>query len=77
MALEQDLEERRRKLAEAATSRSRRDFSPGENLVSPQRPVVEIRKEKGKGKAKAQPVGEDPDDGDDGDDDDDEDERAP
>ncbi|KAJ3897177.1 hypothetical protein F5879DRAFT_928031 [Lentinula edodes] len=53
--------------------------------ASPRRPVVEIRRKltnKGKGKAKAQPVGGDPDDGDDGDDDgddddDDEDDRAP
>ncbi|GAW07876.1 hypothetical protein LENED_009897 [Lentinula edodes] len=35
--------------------------------VSPRRPVVEVRREKGKGRAKvpAQPVGGDPDDGDD------------
>ncbi|KAJ3847307.1 hypothetical protein EV368DRAFT_87876 [Lentinula lateritia] len=44
--------------------------SPSEVSVSPQRPVVEIRKgkDKGKGKARAEPVGGDLDDGDDGDD---------
>ncbi|KAJ3803470.1 hypothetical protein F5876DRAFT_71401, partial [Lentinula aff. lateritia] len=77
-AAARELEERRRVMAEAAAARSRRGSSPGGSSVSPQRPVVEIRKEKGKGKAKAQPVGGDPDDGGDGDDDDDdEDERAP
>ncbi|KAJ3858196.1 hypothetical protein EV359DRAFT_88106 [Lentinula novae-zelandiae] len=73
-------EERRRRMAEAATARSRRGSSPEEASGSPQRPVVEIRSEKGKGKekAKAQPVDEDPDDGGDGDDDHDEDdERTP
>ncbi|KAJ3897555.1 hypothetical protein F5879DRAFT_995867 [Lentinula edodes] len=60
-------------MAEAATTRSRRGSSPGGSSV-----VVEIRKEQGKGKAKAQPVGGDPDDGGDGeDDDDDEEDRAP
>ncbi|KAJ3870858.1 hypothetical protein F5051DRAFT_447030 [Lentinula edodes] len=71
-AAARELEERRRRMAEAATARSRRGSSPGGSSVSPQRPVVEIRKDKGKGKGKAQPVGGDPDD-DDGDDDD----RAP
>ncbi|KAJ4495334.1 hypothetical protein C8R41DRAFT_919051 [Lentinula lateritia] len=71
-----ELEERRRRLAGAATACSRRGSSPGESSVSPRRPVVEITKRKGK--AKAQPVDEDPDDGGDGgDDDDDEEERAP
>ncbi|KAJ3845701.1 hypothetical protein EV368DRAFT_90246 [Lentinula lateritia] len=74
---ERDLEERGRRLAEAPTSRSRRDSSLGETSVSPRRPVVEIRKKKGKGKAKAQTIGEDPDDGDDGDEDDDDDEHTP
>ncbi|KAJ3861558.1 hypothetical protein EV359DRAFT_84201 [Lentinula novae-zelandiae] len=72
-----ELEERRRVMAEAAATRSRRGSSSGGSSVSPRRPVVEIRKEKGKGKAKAQPVGGDPDDGGDGGDDDDEGERAP
>ncbi|KAJ3897300.1 hypothetical protein F5879DRAFT_996266 [Lentinula edodes] len=58
--------ERRRLLAEAATARSQRGTSPSEMSVSPRRPVVEIRREKGKGREEvpAQPVGEDPDDGD-------------
>ncbi|KAJ3885709.1 hypothetical protein GG344DRAFT_82433 [Lentinula edodes] len=71
-------EERRKRMAEAATARSRRGSSPEETSGSPRRPVVEIRREKGKGKSKAQPVDEDPDDGGDGGDDDDEDdERMP
>ncbi|KAJ3897052.1 hypothetical protein F5879DRAFT_996711, partial [Lentinula edodes] len=78
---EAEVLERRRLLAEAATARSQRGTSPSEMSASPRRPVVEIRRKltnKGKGKAKAQPVGGDPDDGDDGDDDDDdEDDRAP
>ncbi|KAJ3883995.1 hypothetical protein GG344DRAFT_84780 [Lentinula edodes] len=75
---EWELEERQRKMAEAATARSRRGSSPGGSSISPQRPVVEIRKDKGKGKGKAQLVGGDPDDGGNGDDDDDdEDDRAP
>ncbi|KAJ3897524.1 hypothetical protein F5879DRAFT_995905 [Lentinula edodes] len=51
--------------------------------ASPRRPIVEIRKEKGKGREgiPARPVGGDPDNGDDGDndddDDDDEEEREP
>ncbi|KAJ3908374.1 hypothetical protein F5879DRAFT_985609 [Lentinula edodes] len=53
-----ELEECRRVMAEAATAHSRRGYSPGGSLV-----VVEIQKEKGKSKAKAQPVGGDPDDG--------------
>ncbi|KAJ3870434.1 hypothetical protein F5051DRAFT_447721, partial [Lentinula edodes] len=75
-----ELVERRRLLAEAATARSQRGTLPSEMSVSPRRPVVEIRREKGKGRARipAQPVGGDPDDGDDGDDDDDdEEEREP
>ncbi|KAJ3897039.1 hypothetical protein F5879DRAFT_996729 [Lentinula edodes] len=70
--------ERRRKLAAAATARSQGGTSTGETSASPRRPVVEIPRTKSKGKAKAQPVGEDPDDGDDGDeDDDDEEDREP
>ncbi|KAJ3871717.1 hypothetical protein F5051DRAFT_445900 [Lentinula edodes] len=77
-AAARELEERWRIMAEAATARSRRGSSPGGSSVSPRRLVVEIRKEKGKGKAKAQPVGGDPNDGGDGEDDDDnEDDRAP
>ncbi|KAJ4491850.1 hypothetical protein C8R41DRAFT_920216 [Lentinula lateritia] len=72
-----DLEEWRRKMAEAATTCSRWGSSPGETSVSPRRPVVEIRKEKGKGKAKAQPVGGDPNDGNNGEDDDNDEEQAP
>ncbi|KAJ3924945.1 MAG: hypothetical protein NXY57DRAFT_968710 [Lentinula lateritia] len=56
-----ELEERRQRLAGAATARSRRGSSPRESSVSPQRPVGEIKK--GKGEAKAQPVGGDPDNG--------------
>ncbi|KAJ3924430.1 MAG: hypothetical protein NXY57DRAFT_1088206, partial [Lentinula lateritia] len=68
---EEEVAERRRLMAEAATIRSQRETSPSERSASPRRPV-------GKGKAKAQPVGGDPDDGDDGDDDDDDEEdRAP
>ncbi|KAJ3910843.1 hypothetical protein F5877DRAFT_86927, partial [Lentinula edodes] len=50
-----------------------RGTSPSEVSASPRRPVVEVRrtKSKGKGKARAEPVGGDPDDGDEGDDDDD------
>ncbi|KAJ3803553.1 hypothetical protein F5876DRAFT_71348, partial [Lentinula aff. lateritia] len=49
-------EERRRRMAVAATARSRRGSSPEETSGSPRRPVVEIRREKskGKGKSKAQ-----------------------
>ncbi|KAJ3911484.1 hypothetical protein F5877DRAFT_85907 [Lentinula edodes] len=67
--------ERQRLLAEAATARSQRGTSPSEMLVSPRRPMVEIRREKGKGREEvlAQPVGEDLDDGNDGD----EEEREP
>ncbi|KAJ3902490.1 hypothetical protein F5879DRAFT_1043223, partial [Lentinula edodes] len=72
-AAARELEEHRRVMAEVATARSWRGSSPGGRSV-----VVEIRKEKGKAKAKAQPVGGDPDDGGNGgDDDDDEDNRAP
>ncbi|KAJ3884467.1 hypothetical protein GG344DRAFT_83979 [Lentinula edodes] len=78
---EEEILERRRLLAEAATARSQRGTSPSEMSASPRRLVVEIWRKlanKGKGKAKAQPVGGDPDDGDDRDDDDDnEDDRAP
>ncbi|KAJ3911595.1 hypothetical protein F5877DRAFT_85764 [Lentinula edodes] len=81
VAAARELEERRRLMAEAATARSQRGTSPSEMSVSPQRPVVELRraaKSKGKGRAPAQPVGGDPDDSDDGDDNDgDEDDRAP
>ncbi|KAJ3911386.1 hypothetical protein F5877DRAFT_86032 [Lentinula edodes] len=73
---EDELVERRRKLAEAATARSQGGNSTGDVSASPRRPIVEVSrlKSKGKGKAKVQPVGEDPDDGDDGDDDDDDEE---
>ncbi|KAJ3897361.1 hypothetical protein F5879DRAFT_927900 [Lentinula edodes] len=55
--------ERRRLLANAATTRSQRGTSPSEISASPRRPVVEIRRMmKGKGKAKAQPIGGDPND---------------
>ncbi|KAJ3884088.1 hypothetical protein GG344DRAFT_84594 [Lentinula edodes] len=77
---EQEVAERRRLLADAASARSQRGTSPSEMSASPCRPVVEIRREKGKGRAKvpAPSVGGDPDDGDDGDDDDDdEEEREP
>ncbi|KAJ3871137.1 hypothetical protein F5051DRAFT_487101 [Lentinula edodes] len=81
-------EEERRRLAreqvrewamQAPTVRSQRETSPSERSASPRRPVVEIRRvAKGKGKAKAQPVGGDPDDGNNGDDnDDDEEDQAP
>ncbi|KAJ3884696.1 hypothetical protein GG344DRAFT_83627 [Lentinula edodes] len=63
--------ERRRKLAAAATARSQGGTSTSKASVLLRRPVVEIPRVKGKGKARAQPVGEDPDDGNDGDDDDD------
>ncbi|KAJ3858230.1 hypothetical protein EV359DRAFT_88055 [Lentinula novae-zelandiae] len=70
--------ERRRKLAGAAAARSQGGTSTGEASVSPRRPIVEIPTVKGKGKARALPVGEDPDDGDDGnDDDEDEEDREP
>ncbi|KAJ3911969.1 hypothetical protein F5877DRAFT_85329 [Lentinula edodes] len=52
----------------------------GVSSASPRRPIVEIRKEKGKGREgiPARPVGGDPDNGDDGDDDDDnKEEREP
>ncbi|KAJ3858856.1 hypothetical protein EV359DRAFT_87119 [Lentinula novae-zelandiae] len=66
---EAEVAERCRLLADAAAARSQRGTSPSEMSVSPRRPVVEIRREKGKGRAKvpAQPVGGDPDDGDDDD----------
>ncbi|KAJ3911358.1 hypothetical protein F5877DRAFT_86090 [Lentinula edodes] len=65
-AKKEEVVERRRLLAEVATARSQRGTLPSEMSVSPRRPVVEIRREKGKGRAKvpAQPVGGDPDDGD-------------
>ncbi|KAJ3858666.1 hypothetical protein EV359DRAFT_87394 [Lentinula novae-zelandiae] len=66
-------EERRKRMAEVATARSRRGSSLGEGSGSPRRPVVEIKKEMGKGKARAPPADKDPDDGGDGDDD----KRAP
>ncbi|KAJ3870821.1 hypothetical protein F5051DRAFT_447079 [Lentinula edodes] len=68
---EDEVVERRRRLAEAATTRSQRNTSAGETSASPRRPIVEITrvKSKGKGKANAQPIGDDPDDGDDADDD--------
>ncbi|KAJ3845975.1 hypothetical protein EV368DRAFT_89775 [Lentinula lateritia] len=72
-------EERRKRMAEAATARSRRDTSTGEVSSSPRRPIVEIRKIRGKGKERVQaevPAGGDPDDGGD-EEEDDEDDRAP
>ncbi|KAJ3803526.1 hypothetical protein F5876DRAFT_71361, partial [Lentinula aff. lateritia] len=71
-------EERRKRLAEAATARSRRDTSTGEVSSSPRRLVVEIRKNRGKGKERVpvEAAGDDPDDGGD-EEDDDEDDRAP
>ncbi|KAJ3912422.1 hypothetical protein F5877DRAFT_84829 [Lentinula edodes] len=59
--------ERRRLLVEAATARSQWGTLPSEMSVSPWRPVVEIRREKGKGREKVpvQPVGGDLDNGDD------------
>ncbi|KAJ3803543.1 hypothetical protein F5876DRAFT_85074 [Lentinula aff. lateritia] len=73
-----ELAERRQRMAEAATARSRRGTSPGEGSESPRRPVVEIRRSKGKGKGKAQEeaAGGDPDDGRD-ENDEDEDDRTP
>ncbi|KAJ3858232.1 hypothetical protein EV359DRAFT_88053, partial [Lentinula novae-zelandiae] len=70
---EDEVAERRQRLAEAAPSRSWRDTSTGGTSASPRRPVVEVTKmkSKGKGKASAQPVGGDPDNGDDDDDDED------
>ncbi|KAJ3898643.1 hypothetical protein F5879DRAFT_926893, partial [Lentinula edodes] len=64
---EEEVAERRRLLANAAAARSQRGTSPSEMSVSPRWPVVEIRREKGKGRAKvpAQPVGGDPNDGND------------
>ncbi|KAJ3849745.1 hypothetical protein EV368DRAFT_85224 [Lentinula lateritia] len=59
-------EEMARKAAEeACQQRSRRGTSPREGLESPHRPVVEIRRSKGKGKEKAQEeaAGGNPDDG--------------
>ncbi|KAJ3872440.1 hypothetical protein F5051DRAFT_445163 [Lentinula edodes] len=64
-------EEAARKAAEEVQKQQR------ESSVSPRWPVVEIRKKWRKGKAKAQPVGRDPDDGSDREDDDNKDERAP
>ncbi|KAJ3924771.1 MAG: hypothetical protein NXY57DRAFT_969088 [Lentinula lateritia] len=71
-------EERRKRMAEAATARSRRGASPGEVLLSPRRPIVEIRKNRGKGKERvqAEAAGGDPDDSGD-EEEDDEDDRAP
>ncbi|KAJ3870479.1 hypothetical protein F5051DRAFT_447639 [Lentinula edodes] len=69
---EAEVLERRRLLAEVATARSQRGTSPSEMSASPRRPVVEIRRKtasKEKGKAKAQPIGNDPNDGDNADDD--------
>ncbi|KAJ3897927.1 hypothetical protein F5879DRAFT_995373 [Lentinula edodes] len=67
--------ERRRLLVEAATARSQWGTLPSEMSVSPWRPVVEIRREKGKGREKVpvQPVGGDLDNGND----DDDEEREP
>ncbi|KAJ3884348.1 hypothetical protein GG344DRAFT_71417, partial [Lentinula edodes] len=64
---EEEVIERRRLLAEVAAARSQWGTSPSEVEI-PQR---EKGEDKGKGKAKAQPVGGDPDDGNDGNDDND------
>ncbi|KAJ3885145.1 hypothetical protein GG344DRAFT_83060 [Lentinula edodes] len=76
---ESEVAERQKRLAEAATSRSRRDTSTGGTSALPMRPIVEVTrmKNKGKGKASAQPVDDDPDDPDDGDDADNDEEREP
>ncbi|KAJ3871391.1 hypothetical protein F5051DRAFT_446262 [Lentinula edodes] len=61
----EEVVERRRLLAAAATTRSQRGTSPSEMSASPWRAIVEIwrtTKSKGKGKARAEPVGGDPDD---------------
>ncbi|KAJ3803712.1 hypothetical protein F5876DRAFT_84619 [Lentinula aff. lateritia] len=71
---------RRRKLADAAAARGQQGTSPSEVLVSPWRPVAEIRrgKDKGKGEARPEPVGGDLGNGDDGNDsNDDEEDQAP
>ncbi|KAJ3858259.1 hypothetical protein EV359DRAFT_88001 [Lentinula novae-zelandiae] len=60
-------EERRQRMAEAATARSRRGTSPGEPSESPRRPVVEIRRLKGKGKERVREEAAGGDDGDDND----------
>ncbi|KAJ3871754.1 hypothetical protein F5051DRAFT_445861 [Lentinula edodes] len=61
---EQEVAERRRLLADAASARSQRGTSPSEMSASSRQPVVEIRREKGKGRAKVPvpSVGGDPDD---------------
>ncbi|KAJ3931861.1 MAG: hypothetical protein NXY57DRAFT_961384 [Lentinula lateritia] len=71
-------EEWRKRMAEAATARSRRDTSTGEVSSSPHRPIVEIRKNRGKGKERVptEAAGGDPNDGGD-EEDDNEDDRAP
>ncbi|KAJ3914747.1 hypothetical protein F5877DRAFT_82497 [Lentinula edodes] len=70
-AQEQNAEviEQQRLLAEATTARSQRGTLPSEMLVFPRRPVVEIRREKGKWREKvqAQIIDGDPDNGNDGD----------
>ncbi|KAJ3852471.1 hypothetical protein EV368DRAFT_82494 [Lentinula lateritia] len=65
---EEEVGEQWRLLTEAAAARSQRATSPSKLSASPWRPVVEIRKEKGKGREKVQvqPVGGDPDSSDDG-----------
>ncbi|KAJ3924225.1 MAG: hypothetical protein NXY57DRAFT_970416 [Lentinula lateritia] len=77
-AAARELEDRRRRMAEAATARSRRGSLPEETSGSPRRPVVEIRRIRSKGKEKAQEeaAGGNPDDGGD-ENDDDEDDRTP
>ncbi|KAJ3910878.1 hypothetical protein F5877DRAFT_86839 [Lentinula edodes] len=68
--------EKKRKAQEAQErakwARQQEEEVVDEVSASPRRPVVEVRrtKSKGKGKARAEPVGGDPDDGDEGDDDD-------
>ncbi|KAJ3806517.1 hypothetical protein F5876DRAFT_68893 [Lentinula aff. lateritia] len=65
-------EERGKRMAEAAMARSRRGTSPGEVSASPRRPIVEIRRVKGKGKERVQAEAAGGDE-----EEDDEDDRAP
>ncbi|KAJ3860299.1 hypothetical protein EV359DRAFT_85467 [Lentinula novae-zelandiae] len=60
-----ELVKRRQRLAEAATARSWRGTSPREVSESPHRPIVEVRRIKGKGKERVreEAAGGDPDNG--------------
>ncbi|KAJ3858483.1 hypothetical protein EV359DRAFT_87677 [Lentinula novae-zelandiae] len=53
-AAARELEDRRKRMAKASTARSRRGTSPREVSVSPHRPIVEVRRVKGKGKERLQ-----------------------